>query len=283
MAEASAPASSANIGPGFDCLALALELRCHVRAAPAPEWSVTHDGEQQPDADSDDAVLAAARLAVGGDRPLRLTVSNSIPIGKGLGSSSAAMAAGALAAWRAVGDRHSAETLFELVAEMEGHPDNAAAAVFGGLVLVDALGVAHRLPWNPRFSPVVLVPAESLSTRKARTVLPASYSRGVIVSTVARTASLIAGLLAGDSELVRAAGGDEVHEAPRNAFVPEVAKRIRLAVDAGAVHAAWSGAGPSVIAIVESADLDLVVGHLRRALDESVAIRPLEVAVRGAV
>jgi homoserine kinase len=254
-----------------------------VRAEPATEWSVTHDGDQQPEAGSDDAVLAAARLAVGSDRPLRLRVSNSIPIGKGLGSSSAAMAAGALAAWRAVGDEHSAETLFELVADMEGHPDNAAAAVFGGMVLVDSLGVAHRLPWNPRFSLVALVPAESLSTRKARTVLPATYSRGVVVATVARTASLIAGLLAGDSDLVRAAGGDEIHEAPRNAFVPEVAKRIRLAVDAGAVHAAWSGAGPSVLAIVETADLDRVVGHMRSSLEESVEINHLEVAVRGAV
>ena len=283
MAEASAPASSANLGPGFDCLGLALEMRCHVSAARADVWSVVHDGDQRPDPDSEDAVVAAARLAIGSDRPLQLAVSNSIPIGKGLGSSSAAMAAGALAAWRAVGEEHSTETLFELVADMEGHPDNAAAAVYGGMVLVDALGEVHRLPWNPRFSPVVLVPEESFSTRKARTVLPSTYSRGAVVASVARTASLIAGLLAGDSELVRAAGGDEVHEGPRNAFLPEVAKRIRLAVDAGAVHAAWSGAGPSVLAIVESVDLPRVVEVLRSTMDETVAVLPLEVAVTGAV
>ncbi len=283
MAEASASASSANLGPGFDCLALALELRCSVRAESSSEWSVSHDGDQRIAADSEDFVLTAAQRAVGTDRPLQLTVTNAIPVGKGLGSSSAALAAGALAAWRAVGESHPTERLFELVADLEGHPDNAAAAVYGGLVLVDALGQPHRLPWNPRFMPIVLIPAESLSTRKARTVLPASYSRGAVISSVARATSLVAGLLAGDTDLVRASGGDEIHEAPRNAYVPEVAKRIRAALDAGAVHAAWSGAGPSVIAIVETADRDRVADHLRSMLEETVEVAAPEVAVRGAV
>ncbi len=283
MPEASAPASSANLGPGFDCLALALELRCTVRAEPAPEWSVAHDGDHRIESGSDDSVLAAARRAVGVDRPLALTVTNSIPIGKGLGSSSAALAAGALAAWRAVGESHPTERLFDLVAEFEGHPDNAAAAVYGGLVLVDALGLPHRLPWNPRFAPLVLIPGESLSTRKARTVLPSSYTSGAVISSVARATSLIAGMLAGDPDLVRAAGGDEIHEAPRNVFVPEVAKRIRAALDAGALHAAWSGAGPSVIAIVETGDRDRVVDHLRSMLEESVEVTAPDVAVYGAV
>lgn len=284
VAEASAPASSANLGPGFDCLGLALEIRCVVRAERSDEWSITHAGDQPMEGpESEDAVLAAARLAVGEDRPLTISVSSSIPIGKGLGSSSAAFAAGALAAWRAVGEAHPTERLFEFVSELEGHPDNAAAAVYGGFVLVDALGVPHRLPWNPRFTPLVLVPAESLSTRKARMVLPASYSRGATVSSVARATSLVAGLLASDIDLIRAAGGDEIHEAPRNAFVPEVAKRIRAAVDAGAVHAAWSGAGPSVIAFVETTDREQVIEHLRSMLEDSVTVTAPAVAVHGAV
>jgi homoserine kinase len=283
MAEASAPASSANLGPCFDCLALALELRCHVTAQPAEAWSVDHAGDHGPESESDDAVLAAARLAVGGERPLHLTVSNEIPIGRGLGSSAAAMAASALAAWRAVGEDHSHERLFDLVAEMEGHPDNAAAAVFGGLALVDTRGVPHRVAWNPLFSPLLLIPSESFATRDARNVLPATYPRSSVVASVSRTASLIAGLLSGDSDLLRAAGGDEVHEAPRNAFVPGVAKRINAALDAGAVHAAWSGAGPTVLAIVETADRQRVADHLVSMLGDTVEVAALDVAVRGAV
>lgn len=282
MAEASAPASSANLGPCFDCLALALELRCRVTAEPADAWSVHHAGDHGPESESDDAALAAARIAVG-DRPLRLTVSNDIPIGRGLGSSSAAMAASALASWRAVGEDHSHERLFELVAEMEGHPDNAAAAVFGGLALVDTHGVPHRVAWNPLFSPLLLIPSESFPTRDARNVLPASYPRSDVVASVARSASLIAGLLSGDADLLRAAGGDQVHEAPRNAFVPEVAKRISAALDAGAVHAAWSGAGPTVLAIVETADRSRVASHLVSMLGDTVEVTSLDVAVRGAV
>ena len=282
MAEASAPASSANLGPCFDCLALAVELRCHVVAEVADEWSVDHMGDHGPETESDDAVLAAARIAVG-DRPLHLTVSNNIPIGRGLGSSSAAMAAGALAAWRAVGEDHSHERLFDLVAEMEGHPDNAAAAVFGGLALVDTHGMPHRVAWNPLFSPLLLIPSESFATREARNVLPANYSRAAVVASVSRTAALIAGLLSGDTDLLRAAGGDEVHEAPRNAFVPEVAKRINAALDAGAVHAAWSGAGPTVLAIVETADRARVADHLMSMLGDTVEVASLDVAVRGAV
>lgn len=283
MAEASAPASSANLGPCFDCLALALELRCHVTAEHAAGWSVEHAGDHGPATESDDAVLAAARLAVGVERPLRLTVINEIPLGRGLGSSSAAMAAGALAAWRAVGEEHSHERLFDLVSEMEGHPDNAAAAVYGGLALVDTHGVPHRVAWNPLFSPLVLIPSESFATRDARNVLPERYPRSAVVASVSRTAALVAGLLSGDTDLLRAAGGDEIHEAPRNAYVPEVAKRISAALDAGAVHAAWSGAGPTVLAIVETADRSRVADHLVSMLGDTVEVASLDVAVRGAV
>ena len=283
MAEASAPASSANLGPGFDCVAIALDLRCAVVAEPSEEWSVEHRGSQRPAAASKDAVLAAARLAVGSDRPLHLEVDNQIPIGRGLGSSSAAMAAGAMAAWRAVGSEPSVETVFDLVAEMDGHPDNAAAAVYGGFVIADALGRVHRLPWNPIFAPIVLIPRDTFSTTEARSVLPASYLRSTVVASVARMASLVAGLLAGDPDLLRSAGGDEIHEGPRGSHRPEVAKRIQMALDAGAVHAAWSGAGPTVLAIAETEERDGVRTTLEDRLGDEVDVRALDVAVTGTV
>ena len=280
MAEASAPASSANLGPGFDCVAIALDLRCGVEAEPAAEWSVDHVGAHRPEPGSKDAVLAAARLALG-RKPAPAHGGQPDPDRRGLGSSSAAMAAGALAAWRAMDVDPSLETVFDLVAEMDGHPDNAAAAVYGGFVIADAHGRVHRLPWNPIFAPIALIPFDTFSTTEARSVLPPTYLRSTVVASVARMASLVAGLLSGDPDLLRSAGGDEIHEGPRGSHRPEVARRIRAALDAGAVHAAWSGAGPTVLAIVEANRRDRVCGTLREGLAGEVSVECLDVASTG--
>lgn len=280
-ARASAPASSANLGPAFDAMALALELRCKVEARPAEEWKVQHVGRCAPGPEADDAVLAAARIAAGSDRPLHLTVDNMIPLGRGLGSSSAAFAAGALAAWKAVGEMHPEERLFEVVAELEGHPDNAAASVYGGLVLTTGSAV-HRLPWNPLLHLIVAVPAEPFATRSAREVLPGAYQRDVVVRSVARTASLVAGLLAGDGDLLRSAGGDEIHEAPRCAVRPDTCRLVDTAMSAGAYHACWSGAGPSVLAVVPAEAVDAVHAALEARLGGDGDVLRLEVATTGA-
>lgn len=283
MAEASAPASSANLGPAFDAMALALELRCRVEAVPAATWTVEHVGSWAPPPDAEDAVLSAATAAVGSDRPLRLTIDNQIPIGKGLGSSSAAFAGGALAAWRAVGEEHTFERLFELVAHLEGHPDNAAAAVFGGLVLTTCGTTVHRLPWNPSLTAVVAVPTRPFPTKEARSLLPTAYDGEVVVRTVSRTAALVAGLLSADPAMLASAAGDEIHEEPRSHVRPEVSRLIAVARSAGAFHACWSGAGPSVLAIVPHEAVVAVAGALERRLgDEGVVLTP-PVATTGAV
>jgi len=282
VSDASAPASSANLGPGFDCIAVALELRCAVSAEPAPEWSVEHRGRFAPPPGADDAVRIAAEKAVGGDRPLSLRVTNAIPIGRGLGSSSAAFAAGALAAWRAVGEEVTPERLFRLVDELEGHPDNAAAAVYGGLVLAGATGGVHRLPWNPRYRIVVGVPDEPFSTREARRMLPASYPLDVVTRSLARFGGLVAGLLLGDDEALAAAGGDEIHEQWRETVRPDVSALIGRARSAGALHAAWSGAGPSVVALVAGETLPAVRAALGEALGDRGTVLTPEVATTGA-
>lgn len=282
MADASAPASSANLGPGFDCLAVAVELRCTVTAFVADEWSVEHRGAFSPPSGSDDAVLIAAEKAVGGDRPLRLVVDNEIPIGRGLGSSSAAFASGALAAWRAVGEDASSSRLFRLVDELEGHPDNAAAAVFGGFVLAGAAGAVHRLPWNPRYRIVLAVPEEPFSTREARRVLPASYGADVVSRSLARVAALVAGLILGDDEVLTSASGDEIHELTRGKVRPDVTSLVHTARSAGAVHAGWSGAGPSVVSLVTAETLEPVCAALRRRLDGDGVVLTPAVAATGA-
>ncbi|MEX1003798.1 MAG: homoserine kinase [Acidimicrobiia bacterium] len=283
MAEASAPASSANLGPGFDCLAVALEVRCVVRAEPATEWSVDHVGDAAPPIGADDAVWIAAHRAVGESRPLALTVDNAVPIGRGLGSSSAAAAAGAVAAWRAHGETPSLHRAWEIATEMDGHPDNAAAAVYGGLVLATSAGNVHRLPWNVALHAVVAVPHEPFRTSEARRLLPVAYEADVVARSLGRLAALVAGLVGGDVSLLPDASGDEIHERPRQGVRPDVAELIDVARAAGAVHAAWSGAGPSMIALVPPEGTDRVETALKRCLgDRGVVLSP-RIATSGVV
>lgn len=246
-ASASAPATTANLGPAFDCLAMGLSPRCVVRARPADVWSVEHGGEHRLVAGEHDGVIAAAQRAIG-DRPLAIEVENGVPLGRGLGSSAAAFVAGAAAALRAAGEDASPDRVFRIAADMEGHADQAAAAVYGGLVLIPAEGMPMRLPIHPSLRPVVAVPDSRLPTVEARAVLPGSYPRDVMIRSLSRMAALIAGLTTGDPGMLAAAHGDEVHEAPRIGLSPEVVELIDVARHAGALHAARSGAGPSVVA-----------------------------------
>jgi homoserine kinase len=234
---------------------LALALRCVVSAEPAVEWSVEHKGEHAPRQGEPDAVLAAAQRAVG-DRPLALVVDNQIPLGRGLGSSSAALVTGAAAALRATNGEASPDRVFRIAAQLEGHPEQVAASVYGGLVLVPATGLPMRLPLHPSLRPVVGIPKERLPTAEARGVVGPVQDLDVVVRSLARVASLTAGLITGDAGMLDAARGDEIHEMPRADVDPGVTELIRAARRAGALHAARSGAGPAVVALttVETAE-----------------------------
>lgn len=261
-AAASAPATSGNLGPGFDCLGLAINIRCTVRARIADEWSVEYVGENRPVKGGGGSVLTAARFAVG-DRPLAMGVHNEIPFGKGLGSSAAAFVAGAAAALRAVEEDASPDRVYRIAEELEGHPDQVAAAVYGGLTLIPAEGLPIRLPMHPSIRPVVAVPGTRLPTMKARAVLEDRLAREVVVRSLSRVIALTAGLLTADPGMLAGAHGDEIHEAPRAKLSPEVTELVEIAKNAGALHAARSGAGPSVLALVTSETADRVVGAFK--------------------
>ncbi len=281
MAEASAPASSANLGPGFDTLALALTLRCRVVAEPAADWRVEHEGRNIPGPTSQDVALSAAQLAVGTNHPLHLRVRSDIPVARGLGSSAAARAAGALAAWRAAGVEPGRDQVFDLVADLEGHADNAAATVFGGLQSVTVAGRAHALPLHPDLLPVVAVPDSVLLTTDARAALPDSFSRQAAVGSLQRIVALIEGFRTGDPAQLAAATGDEIHEGPRTGLNPIAADLIEAAMAAGALFACWSGAGPSVLALSSAGERPAIAGRFASILNGSGLVLTPDIARRG--
>jgi homoserine kinase len=261
MATASTPASSANLGPGFDVLALALDIRCEVEVVPNADWSVTSNGRHV-----DDETAAVVR-EMAGEAPKAIFIRSDIPMARGLGSSAAVRVATAAAAAAEDGSPADRERLLRVAAVAEGHPDNAAAAVYGGLVLVDALGSVHRLGVHPSIEVVVAVPDEPLSTFEARGVLPDMVSRAVTVRTAARVAALVEGLRTADPAALAAAAGDEVHEAARAELSPASVDLVAAATRAGSLHSCWSGAGPSVVAFVTEATSEPVRAALEEILD----------------
>jgi homoserine kinase len=262
---ASAPASSANLGPGFDFIALALDLRCRVEVEPTDDWSV-------PLAAS--AIVQRTAAAIGFEQPLRVTIESAIPVGRGLGSSAALSVATAGAVIRANGRQPDPAVVFRAAAAVEGHPDNAAAAVYGGLVAV-ADAVPHRLALAPSLLAVVAVPNRTLATAEARAALPATVLHAAAARNAARAAFLVEGLRTGSAAILAGASGDELHEAPRASLSPMTADLIATALRAGALHACWSGAGPSVLAIVTEDTVDAVATALGDALaDEGHVLRP---------
>jgi homoserine kinase len=268
---ATAPASSANLGPGFDCLALALDLRCTVRVGPASDWAV--------DADDRDGRLLHYARSLSAD-PLAIAITSEIPVGKGLGSSAAVLTALTAAIGAHTHSPLDNDEIFATVAEAEGHPDNAAAAVYGGLVHT-AGGRVRRLAMHPSLVPVVAVPDVSLPTPEARAALPASVPLAVASRTASRIALLIEGLRTGDLELLSSVGSDELHEPHRIALRPIIGELMAVARDAGAPHVAISGSGPSVLALMaqdQRSELQAAFQSVEstRVLSPTVAITGVE-------
>jgi homoserine kinase len=244
---ARAPASAANLGPGFDTLAVALELYIEVEVESAPRLTVRAEGEGADLAG--DASHLAARIAMevlGHDR-FAIAVRSSIPLGRGLGSSAALAVATAAAA--------GAKDPLAVAAASDGHPENAAASVRGGLVAATTVAgapVVAPLALDPELAFVLLVPSRTLATDKARQALPATVSHRDAAFNLGRMGLLVSGL-ANRRFLVRAATEDRLHQAARSPLFPEASQLLGRLVDAGALAASWSGAGPSLIGFCDAA------------------------------
>ncbi len=162
-----------------------------------------------------------------------------------------------------------------MAAAAEGHSDNVAAAVFGGLVAVTPAGLVERLGVHPSLHVLVAVPDESLLTREARTAVSAEVPRDLAVRTASRLTMLVEGLRTGEARHLQAALGDELHEAPRSVLTPTPERLIAAALGAGALYAAWSGSGPSVISFSTEDELEPVLESLNSEIGPGgVVIEP---------
>lgn len=265
---ASAPASSANLGPGFDVAALALDLRCTVSVEPNADWVITTEGEP-----ASDETVRMVRAIAGDVKPLEVDIESDIPPARGLGSSAALL----VATHAAITGDPDPDAAFAAAFGVEGHPDNVAAAAHGGLVLVGPEGTVHKAAVHPSLHLVVAIPDDLLSTSEARAVLSDSVDREVAVRTAARLALLVEGLRTGDPDALHAALGDEMHEGPRRSITDLPASLIEAAIGAGAGFASWSGAGPSVIAFVTEQTLDGVVEAMEFVLGDDGDVVEMEI------
>jgi homoserine kinase len=249
------PASSANLGPGFDALGMALGIYLECRFRPAQNLSIqAHGCDAALISTAEDNLIWKTARRVGAPRSVELIIQNAIPVGKGLGSSAAAAVAGLVIGSELAGLAWDRWRVLEEAVRMEGHPDNAAACVLGGIVAsaMDSNGCARaaRFELHPRFGVAVVVPDFLLPTVESRGVLPESYLRADTIFNVQRAALLVAALSTGASEAFPAALEDRLHQRFRFGLVPGLEEVTALRAR-GLLGCALSGAGPSILVFYE--------------------------------
>ncbi len=280
------PATSANLGPGFDCLGMALDL-----------WGTITLSRAEKNSGDDPmatmALTAARRLF---DRtgspgePLCAAYEGAVPLARGLGASAVARVGGLVAANRLAGDPLDRDGLLEIAAELEGHADNAAPAVFGGLqvsVVTPAgpsapAAVLHTAaPLPAGLHAVLLVPEIRIATKDARRVLPRSLTREDAVFNIGRAALLVAAMARGRFDLLDAATQDRLHQKPRSKLFPAMPAIFEAALAAGAHAAYLSGSGSTLCALATAnmqgiADAMLEAARGRNITGKTIITRPAE-------
>ncbi len=265
------PASTANLGSGYDAFGLALERHNTVAAEFDPDgvWSVAVSGEGADRAPTGADNLVARSMArlfgeAGVSAAARIRCENAIPFGRGLGSSSAAIVGGLTAANALLGGRFDREGLFRCAVEIEGHPDNVAAALFGGFTICwSDRGVPRAVHVEPPagIAAVCVVSDTAFSTREARALLPRDVPHVDAAFDAGRAGLLAAGIALGRADLIRPGMFDRLHEPYRAVAVPDLDTVRAALLEAGADGAALSGAGPTVVGLVTAADDDAALAR----------------------
>ncbi|MFQ4135402.1 homoserine kinase [Nodosilinea sp. PGN35] len=257
------PATTANIGPGFDCLGAALTLYNRFRFTaldqPTGTVTITVAGLEADRVATDGSNLAykafahyfhSRGLAV---PAVAIAIDLDVPLARGLGSSSTAIVGGLLGANALSDDPLDQTALTKMAIALEGHPDNVVPALVGGCQLAvgkaDGTATLCPIPWHPDIVPVVIVPDFELSTAAARQVLPTSYSRADAIFNTAHLGLLLRGLESGRGDWLRVALGDRIHQPYRQPLIPGYDAVAAAALGAGAYGLVISGAGPTLLAL----------------------------------
>jgi homoserine kinase len=257
------PATSANLGAGFDCYGLALSLFNEMEVSLADETSldITGEGADELPRDERNLVLRSLRWyfdAVGQAMPdVRISTRNVIPVSRGLGGSSAGIISGLMAGNALAGDLLSPNDLLDMAVAIEGHPDNVAPAMLGGIIVGVMDGkrlVTDSLPVPAGLRTVIFVPNFEMITEQARAILPKEVTRADVIYNLSRTALFAAAMVSGKLDLLREAMRDRLHQPYRTAMFPAMPYIIEAAVEAGALGACLSGAGSSILALVSGHD-----------------------------
>jgi homoserine kinase len=250
------PASVANLGPGFDILALALQLQNDIRAEQRPGALTIDAGPDAPpelhDPEHNLVTTAYAAACSALDVPatdVHFTCVNRIPIGRGMGSSAAAALAGVLVATAFHQAPWDEDAVLERVGALEGHRDNAAAALLGGLAICAPGAPAVQMPVSDELRAVLFIPDRPFPTHESRQVVPGSFSRADAIFNASRCALLVRALATGDHAGLRVAMEDRWHQDARFALITGARAMVDAANDAGASGAALAGAGPSIVAL----------------------------------
>ncbi len=280
------PASSANLGPGYDVMAAALDLYLELEVEESGEYSFDPAGLDVPTGRENLIVRAFETLHSADGIAFRL--KETIPLGRGLGSSAAAIVAGLVAADHLYELALSEEELLARATELEGHPDNVAAAIFGGIVICDPIPEGGT-PDCSRFPPpdglegVLVIPnCEEVATEQAREAIPGEIPLGDALGNIFSAARLTLGLYRGDLGLIAASLKDNIHQGRRRDLYPRSMKLVEDADEIGALGATISGAGPTVLVWTTWQDAGKVYEELQGRCREWAEVRRIPFSNQGA-
>ena len=277
------PATTANVGPGFDCLGAALSLYNHFQFQPlaqatAPPLAIYINGleaEKLPDDDSNlvyQSFRQVYRHLNQDAPPIQIDIELDIPLTRGLGSSATAIVGGLVGANALSGFPLSQEELVQLAITMEGHPDNVVPAMLGGCQLSipsEDRWIFCDVPWHETIVPVVAIPDFELSTEAARQVMPKSYSQADAVFNVSHLGLLLRGLETGQVDWLSTALRDKIHQPYRQPLIPGYEDVATAAINSGAYGVVISGAGPSLLALCSYDTQETVMTTMKTAWQSS--------------